>query len=235
MMNNKKILITSLFVFIATSLFAQTTSKQVTVSPFTSITAANGVDLYLSQGTAEKLELKGDADRLKDVQVSQENGVLKIEVKKSAGSLWSGNKESVKAYITFKSLKSLNVSGGTDVYGQNAINLSSLSINASGGSDLKLNINTGELNVSLNGGSDAELSGKAKTFTIVAKGGSDVSAYKLLAETCNATCSGGSDAELYASKTLQIAASGASDVSYKGGASVKTVSSSGSSDISKAD
>ena len=125
------------------------------------------------------------------------------------------------------------VSGGSDVVSEGQFNLTSLSVKISGGSDLNLDMIVKDLKVAISGGSDITLKGRADIFSLIVSGGSDVNAFGFEAGDVTANASGGSDAELNASKSISIAASGASDVNYKGAATKKNISSSGASDVTK--
>lgn len=219
----------------ASVLMAQEVERREIYSNFNTIAVSSGIDLYLTQSNTEQIVLKGSKDLVDKVEVSKsDNGVLTFKIKKSSWGSWSWGKESyVKAYVSFKTLKALLASGGSDVYCEGHLNLNELTVKSSGGSDLRLDLIVNNLNVASSGGSDVYLKGKAAKFSLQASGGSDVKAFGLIAEDVASATSGGSDAELYATKTIQISASGASDVTYKGNPAKKSVKFSGASDVKR--
>ena len=81
------------------------------------------------------------------------------------------------------------------------------------------------------GAACAILSGTAKTLAINASGGSDFDGKKLEAVNCKVNTSGASDVWVYASGEIEMEASGASDIHYKGSAKVVSSKASGGSDI----
>ena len=239
-MINPKILKTVLVCFFitisASILIAQEIERKENFTNFNGIAVSSGIDLYLTQSITEKISLKGDKDVLEKVKVSLDaNGILKFEFEKSGSTNnWTyGKDNAVKAYVSFKTINNLLVSGGSDVVSEGQLNLAGLSIKASGGSNVKLDLNVKDLNLAISGGSDITLKGIADTFSLSVSGGSDVNAFGLVAGDVSANTSGGSDADLNASKSISIAASGASDVNYKGTASKKSISSKGASDVTK--
>ena len=229
---------------IAFLLFTLTTSlttsddwkKDRTVSGFTGLSVSSGIDVYLTQGTSEKLtlEAKGvDEDRVMSVV---ENGVLKLYIDRKGFSGWNfGRSSYVKAYLTFRQLNNLQASGGADIFGQGRLSFNDLNLEASGGSDVKLDLKADKLNVSASGGADAILQGSARTLNANGSGGADLDARKLTVEVCNANSSGGSDVYVNASRELSMKASGGSDIYYYGSAKVLAKSESGGSDISRRD
>lgn len=210
--------------------------KDRPVSGITGLRVSSGIDVYLNQGNAEKLtlEAKGiDEDR---VISKVENGILNLYVERKGFSGWNfGRNTSIKAYLTCRQLTSLKASGGADVFGQGKLSFRDLNLEASGGSDVKLNLNAEELNVSASGGADAFLEGSARTLNANGSGGANLDARKLVVETCNANSSGGSDVYVNASRELSMKASGGSDIYYYGSAKVRAKSESGGSDITRKD
>lgn len=220
-------------IFILAIFFSIQVSAQrnVTVKNFNSIGVSSGIDLYLTQGDSESLVIKGNNDVIKDVVVEQNGTSIKIKYKDGInwGRLFKN--ESIKVYVTFKTLSALAASGGSDVYSQNNLKLENLSIAASGGSDLKLTLTCKDLKMSISGGSDVELKGSGESLVLNASGGCDVNAYGYQVSNARIAASGGCDANVYVTKALEVSASGGSDVRYKGNPSVKKTNNSKSSDV----
>ncbi|MFD2574288.1 head GIN domain-containing protein [Spirosoma soli] len=211
--------------------------KERTVSGFTGLNVTSGIDVYLTQGDAEKLTFDVKGVEEDEVKSEVKNGVLRLYIDRK-GKNWGfnfGRDNYVKAYVTFKKLTSLQASGGADVFGQGRLTFSDLNLESSGGSDVKLDLKADELNVSASGGADAVLQGTARSLNAHGSGGADLDARKLTVEVCNANSSGGSDVYVNATRELTMKASGGSDIYYYGPAKVLTKSESGGSDISKRD
>ena len=85
----------------------------------------------------------------------------------------------------------------------------------------------------LSGSSDAAISGSANVLNIESSGASDIKGFGLVTEVCNAKVSGASDINITVNKELNVNASGASDVYYKGTAEVKDKHTSGASSVVK--
>jgi hypothetical protein len=238
MMNPKllKAVLSCLIIAVSASvLMAQEIERRAQIANFNAISVSSGIDLYLTQSNTEQIVLKGSKNLVDKVKVSKsDNGILTFKIEKTGWGNWSwGKEDDVKAYVSFKTLKALMASGGSDVFSEGQLNLNDLSIKSSGGSDLMLNLIVNDLNVVSSGGSDVYLKGKATKFTLQASGGSDIKAFGLIAEDVVSATSGGSDAELYATKTIKIAASGAGDVTYKGNPAKKSISSSSATDVKR--
>lgn len=206
-----------------------------TVSGFHAVEVSHGIDLYISQGTAEGVAVSAkNAKYRSNIKTVVENGVLKIYYD-DAGTHVHVNFDSRKliAYVTVKDIDNLKASGGSDVFIKGNLQSSNLSIVLSGGSDINGQLQAGNLKMQLDGGSEAKVSGKAGTLTVTSGGGSDFKGYDLITDNCNANANGGSDVYITVNGQLNASASGGSDIYYKGSGVIKNSSASGGSDIKK--
>lgn len=221
----------------ASTIYAQNTEETRNVSNFKGIHISSGIDLYIKQGNVESVRIVGDKDKLGKVKTEKEGDVLRIYAGSSKGWFnfdfdWS-NKKIIKAYVTVKDLNSIWATGGSDVFSEGKLDLIKLELKATGGSDVKLNLDTDELICETTGGSDVTLSGTATVFRASTTGGSDLKAKELRTNFCSVSSTGGSDAHVWAEKEISISATGGSDVYYKGGARLVQSNSSGGSDVHK--
>ena len=228
-----------LFLLAGGSLLAQKTVHDPhvqlrNVSSFTEIRVSGGIDVLLTQGD-EAVAVSASEPSYRDhIVTTVEDGVLTIRYDwKQGRNILLGTDKKLKAYVSYKTLNRISASGGSDVHVEGVFRGDKVSVEISGGSDLKGAIAVKELRVSQSGGSDVTVSGSAGTVNISASGGSDFEGFDLVTETCTVEASGGSDVTVTVNRELSARASGASDISYKGNPSVKVSSSSGASSVSR--
>jgi len=237
----KKIFSLFLFAFVFISASAQ---KQLIDDPnaeprklsgsFHGIAVSSAIDLYLTQGNEEAIAVSADDKRdITKISTEIENGVLVIKYVNAGHISWFRGNKKLKAYVSFKNIDRLSASGASDVYIQGTITGDKLDIHLSGASDLKGAVKVSDLSMEQSGASDASISGSATNATINVSGASDVKAYDFVTENCTAKASGSSDIHITVNKELNVHASGASDIYYKGTAVIKELHSSGSSSVSK--
>lgn len=227
----KKILIKtaflSLFSLISVSLSHAQVKGTRDVDNFSKIEVSSGIDLILKQGDIASVVAEARNDEmLESILTEVEGNTLKIYSKQKMFKPGPRN-----VYVTFRDISGIKATGGSDVKAESGIHVTDLEINAYGGSDVSLEIEADKLKCIISGGSDAKLKGEVREFTSQASGGSDLKAKELVTEVCTLEVSGGSDGYITVNGTLNVKASGGSDVTYYGNAQIKDINASGGSDV----
>lgn len=224
-------LLGSLLVFSQKTIYDANAILREKVGGYEAIEISDGIDLYISYGE-EAIAVSASEEKYRDkIKTIVEDGVLKIFYDEK-GFSWN-TKRNLKAYVSFKNLSAIAASGGSDIEVEGSIKTNELDINISGGCDFKGKVEVNKLVVDQSGGSDINISGKANHVSLTASGGSDFNGYNLVTDFCMAEASGGSDIEVTANKEISAKASGASDIRFKGTASLKESKSSGASNVSR--
>jgi hypothetical protein len=200
---------------------------------FHGISLSSAFDVYLSQSKEEAVAVSASEVKHRErIKVEVKDGILYISYE-SKGMNWASGNKKLKAYISFKQIDKLSISGACDVFINGTLKADGLTINQSGASNLKGKIEVNKLAVDLSGASDVTVSGSAMQLKVEASGASDFRGYDLITDICNASASGASDIKITVNKELSANASGASDVRYKGNGVIRDIKSSGSSSVSK--
>lgn len=197
------------------------------VGDFDAINVGGGIDLYLRQADDQEVIVNASENFIKRIKTEVKNGTLHLSVEKGR---WFKNGK-MEVHVTMDKLVALHASGGSDVYGKGTFQANDFEIHASGGSDIEMNLEVGKLECHISGGSDTDLDGMVENLHLHASGGSDFEGYGLVAKHAVVEASGGSDSSVYASESIEVHASGSSDVDYKGNPSKTNIKSSGSSDV----
>lgn len=233
----KKTFFVSAFILLSILSFSQTTVYDANAvlreaKGFSAIEVSDGIDLHISYGE-EAIAVSASEAKFRDkIVVVVQNGILKLSYDESNKFSVNG-KRNLRAYASLKVLKAISASGGSDVSIEGIFRTNALAVIISGGSDFQGTLEVENLVIDQSGGSDVTLSGKAKALSINSSGGSDFNGYSLVAEVCHVEASGGSDVEVTATKEISARASGASDITYRGSAALKSSKSSGASSVNK--
>ena len=187
------------------------TADRSTSQKFTKINVSTGLDLYLSQGTKNKVTLEAD-ENLHDIIITEVNdGVLKIYSEKS---IWQAKAR--KVFVTVKNLEGLTATSGSDVYTEDVLKVETIKVSATSGADIRIALDADTVETSATSGSDIRISGTANNHTSRANSGASIEAYKLISKNATVNVSSGADINIYASESINAKASSGGDIDFKG-------------------
>ena len=187
------------------------TADRSTSQKFTKIKVSTGLDLYLSQGTKNKVTLEAD-ENLHDIIITEVNdGVLKIYSEKN---IWQAKAR--KVYLTVKNLEGLTATSGSDVYTEDVLKVETIKVSATSGADIRIALDADTVETSATSGSDIRISGTANNHTSRANSGASIEAYKLISKNATVNVSSGADINIYASESINAKASSGGDIDFKG-------------------
>ncbi len=204
------------------------------VGSFSSIEVSDAIDLYISQGNTEAVAISGSTDDIKArIKTEVRSGTLHIyfDGKGLNWKRWGNNR--MKAYVTYKTLQSLEASGACNVKTTDAIKQNELKIEMSGASDFTGEIMVGKFHLSASGASNIKLSGTAANASFDATGACTIKAYDLATDMCKIDASGASNIRITVNKELNASASGGSNILYRGTGLIRDLSSSGGASIKR--
>lgn len=201
---------------------------------FNAIRVSDAIDIYIVQGETESIAVSAATVEYRNkIKTTIEGGVLRIWFDADNKWLRNGNNRKLKAYISFKNLAKLTASGASDVYVESDIRSNELELHLSGASDFKGgNIFANQMVVDISGASDARVKGgKVTTLKVEASGASDFYGFDLETENCSAVASGASDIKVTVNNELNVHATGASGVQYRGNGRIQNLKTSGASGV----
>ncbi len=194
------------------------TTQNRTVNAFTSVDVRGGIDVYVKQDSVVSVRIEADENLLEYVQVTVDRSTLDIREEKGY-NLRSA--KGIKVYVSGPSFNHFEASGASDIYSENKIScINEISINATGASSIKMELNAPKVEAELTGASHISLKGETKTFSADGSGASGLKCFELMTEETDVELSGASNAEVFASIKLNVHVSGAADVKYKGNATL---------------
>lgn len=235
------------FSFIAIAFFATTvaTAQDVTVindknaeprkvSSFHGVRISSAFDVIIKQGNEEAVVVSASEEKYRSrIKTEVVDGILRITYDNEGVWKWNSENKKLRAYISVKNIDKLDISGATDVKIDGVLKGANLKVDLSGASSLKGAVAYESIKIDQSGASDSKLSGTVKNLDVEVSGASDFNCFELVAYNCRAEASGASDVFVTVNNDLKVNASGASDVQYKGTASISDFKTSGSSSLKK--
>lgn len=203
------------------------------VSRFDVVDVSGAIRVYVKQDSTQSVRVETDANLQELVEIREQGGVLYISPKDNFNLDPSNNK--VKVYVSAPHFRGFGVSGASDVYSENRITSGgALDLDISGASEIKIDTKVPRINTEVSGASSVMLTGETRDFTVEGSGASGVKCFDLKTENASVDISGACSAEIFASVKLDVHASGASGVKYRGTPAI-TQDLSGASNLRKVD
>jgi hypothetical protein len=194
------------------------TTIEKPVSNFREVEADGDVKLIVTQGDLKPVKLEGDENILSYIEVIQEGDKVTIRTRRGVSLIPSGD---LNVYVTSPVFSSIEVSGSSDIIGQNKITSNDeLSLHASGSGEIKMEVDVPKITTGVSGSGSISLKGQTKDLSIDLSGVGHAYCYDLLTENTTVDISGAGSAQVYASVKLNANVSGAGNISYKGNAAV---------------
>jgi len=183
------------------------------VSGFSRVEVCCGMELYLTQGDTESLEIEADDNFLEEIITTVVGTRLEIKYQRTKNINYRPS-QPVKLYLTMADVRGVSLSGGgyfeTDVLESEGFDL-----DMSGGSDAWIaTLTTGDINVEISGGGNLEAGSiEGDQVDLDFSGGSDSQIEKLSAASLDVETSGGGQFEADSCQVdhLNMNLSGSSD------------------------
>jgi hypothetical protein len=180
-------------------------------SNFESIKVSQGIIVHLTQGNSTEINVEAD-DNIIDLLITEvKNNELKIYFEKNVYRAKARN-----VYLTTKDISQIRTSSGAQVITENTIQTTSLELDSSSGSGIKIRVNANEINSESSSGSTIKIEGKTTKFSAKSSSGSAIKANELNTTNANVKASSGSNIDINVSGQLTAKASSGGDIDYEG-------------------
>lgn len=243
--------------------FAQV-SENRNVTDFSKLKASQGIEVFYTVSNTNSVKVEtDDNERLQMIKTEVEGETLKIFVdtknaKKPKSKKWSNRTidgvsfNSIKVYVTGKSLTNIKASSSASIKVQNLNKTDKLEIaSSSSGSvsgsfectdfkadvsssgDVKGKLSAKSVYVEVSSSGDVTLEGKATSLEVKASSSGDCKLKGLIVEDAKVKASSSADVTLTVTKSLDAAASSSADIDYYGNPSQVNTDKSSSGSVNK--
>lgn len=198
---------------------------------FNSVSVATGIELYVTQGSEEKLAISVSDNKYLDRFITKvENGELKIYYDYNSVKWLFDKTRKLKAYLSLKNINKLKATSGAKVNLVNELKATSLALHLSSGAKMDGNVKAVNVEIDISSGAQLNLNGNSSSADVKVSSGAKLEGFDFAADQCTAKASSGASIEITINKELNGKASSGGSVRYKGSVSqVQAESSSGGS------
>lgn len=184
--------------------------KTLTVAPFHGVELTGALDVTITKGAQQKVEVEAQANLAELVELEVRNGICHITTSES----YSTTKPFI-VHVTIPALDHVTLSGSGDVISTTTFEPDDLHVVVRGSGDVALNVNAGTVKAELSGSGEIKLVGTATSLDAQVKGSGDIKAGNLKVAIANAQVVGSGDVTVQTG-TLNAQITGSGDVKYKG-------------------
>jgi hypothetical protein len=196
-----------------------------TVSGFDKVSLTGSMELFLTQGEQESLEIEGEDNIIAVIETEVRGDTLHIGVKENTTT---NPTEPVRVYLTMTEIAGLEISGASSISAESIVSdRLTLDVNGSGSVNID-SLSAASLVVDISGSGIVEVSGQAAEQVIIIGGSGEYQAADLESEVVDVNVSGAGETTVWVNQSLSAEISGSGSVDYYGSPTVsQNVSGSG--------
>ena len=180
-------------------------------SDFDVINVQQGINLYVTQGKPTDIRVEADENILDLLITEVKNNELNIYFEKNVHQAKARN-----VYLTTENISKIKASSGSSVKSENTIQATSLNLDSSSGSSIKIHANANEITSESSSGSTITIMGKSQTLSANASSGSSINAQELKTVNAKTATSSGASIDVFVTGKLTAKASSGGDIDYEG-------------------
>lgn len=193
-------------------------TKDVAVQPFSELKASGVFNIYLEQGNTEAVKIEADDNFQPLIEVKNEGSKLVIKMQDDVNIKTKKGSKGMKIYITFKSLKNMDLSTVGNVSAEKKLTFEDLTLKNSSVGSVSLNLSARSVNIKNESVGTVMLSGKADEAIIKNNGVGSLKASDFVVQKMEINNEGIGSAEVNAEKELKVKDSFLGKVTNKGNA-----------------
>lgn len=180
-------------------------------SNFETIKVQQGITLYLTQGNSTDLKVEADDNIIDILMTEVKNNELNVYFDKNVYKAKARN-----VYLTTSDISKIRTSSGAHVKSENTLQVTSLNLDSSSGSSMKIYVNADDIISESSSGASMEIFGKTNNFSANSSSGSSIDADELECVNAHANASSGANINVNVSGKLTANASSGGDIDFEG-------------------
>ena len=193
-------------------------TKEIPVKSFDQLISSGVYSLLLSQGNTEQVKIEADDNLMDLVIVENEGSKLTIRMKKDANY---SSKNKMKVYVTFKKLKSMDLSMVGETSSEESLTFDKLSLNNASVGSVNLDMAVHDFHMENSSVGTVKLSGNAQNAVIKTNSVGSFKAGDFVVQVMEIENNGIGSAEVNAEKELNVTDSFMGKVKNRGNAAPK--------------
>src|SRR5690606_21024772 len=142
--------------------------------PFHGVDLRGALDIKITKGATQKVEVEAQANIAELLQLEVRNGICRISTIESYET-----SKPFTVHITLPALDHVEVAGSGDVTSTTPFTMEAMTVKVSGSGDVELAVQASSVKADLSGSGEIKLTGSASTLDAQLKGSGDIKAVNL--------------------------------------------------------
>ncbi len=187
------------------------TTTELHVAPFQRLILKSSIDVVLSQGAEQKIEVVGQANLVKLISTQVVDGVWRVNIEECFRS-----KKPLVVRITIPDLQEIVIKGSGNINSEGPFRTEAMDLTVLGSGDMDLDLVAIRIKATVQGSGDVLLKGNATSFETRIQGSGDVDALELVATDVRAAIMGTGNVAVHCTGFLDASIMGTGDIRYRG-------------------
>jgi len=204
-------------------------TQEEPISGFDKVDISHSFKVDISQGESFKVVIRVDDNLVENLQVVKQGSTLKIGLDPNRN--YTVRNATMEAQVTMPELTGLDLSGASHATISGFESTDDITVDQSGSSSLRGDIEAGDIRIDLSGSSEMTLVGSGQDLTVDASSSSELDLSEFTVVNARVETSSSSSVTVNASGRLDVDASGSSNVYYLGNPTLGTIETSGASSV----
>jgi hypothetical protein len=195
---------------------------------FDAVSIGGAFEVYYTQADNVSIKLITDSNLHDIIDIHVKNDELIVRTDSPIRDF-----SEMKLIISSPDLRNIDISGACKFVNNNVLETKRLNMDLSGASEIDMELVVDYLDIESSGASHLKFYGVSKDLQLELSGASEFEGFSLETENAFLNLSGASDCELFVNEILDIEASGASKIRYKGNPAKLITNLSGASSVER--
>lgn len=178
---------------------------------FDRLKVSSGIDVFITQGDVESIKVIADENLIEYIRTEIFDNTLNITTKAIIRKA-----ESKEVHLVYKNLTEIDISSAGDVEGKNRMKTDELDLDLSSAGDLLLDVEAISIDCNISSAGNAKLSGTVDVLDADLSSAGDLYAWDLVARKAHVNASSAGNARICATEEVDLNASSAGDIYYRG-------------------
>ena len=207
--------------------------RNVDVGSFTELSLGIPANVYVKQGSDEKVEIDCDDDIFDEIDFEMRGD--KLVIKREGDWKWgnSWKRSEVDVYVVMKDIEGLSVSGSGNLQSDGLLKTDDIELAVSGSGDMELKLSSTDMELRISGSGSINLEGDAEEVDTRISGSGRVKAEDMTVEVFEASISGSGSCYITVTEEVNAKISGSGSIYYAGDPKRVVSNSSGSGKVRK--